>query len=231
MGWLRLVGSLKLQVSFAEYHLFYRALLQKRPMILRSLQVVATPQLKHSDLLLIWPCVSTIINEKSQLVWVGILHLNIWPHFIWISGHILFIHVDSCECVSCMSVCVCVCVCACVCVSHVHECMKASHARHLPRKWQVSFAEYHLFYRALLQKRPMIVNGTLEECVHVHIMSQLSHSINLQVSFAKETYKRDYILQKRPIILTSLLICRTGSTTSSWKQGSCLSFVLWGGCD
>ena len=27
MRWLRLVGSLKLQVSFAEYHLFYRALL------------------------------------------------------------------------------------------------------------------------------------------------------------------------------------------------------------
>ena len=24
-GWLRLVGSLKLQVSFAEYHIFYRA--------------------------------------------------------------------------------------------------------------------------------------------------------------------------------------------------------------
>jgi len=34
MGWLRLVGSLKLQVSFAEYRLFYRALLQKRPIIL-----------------------------------------------------------------------------------------------------------------------------------------------------------------------------------------------------
>jgi len=29
VGWLRLVGSLKLQVSFAEYILFYRALLQK----------------------------------------------------------------------------------------------------------------------------------------------------------------------------------------------------------
>ena len=29
MGWLRLVGSLKLYVSFAEYRLFYRALLQK----------------------------------------------------------------------------------------------------------------------------------------------------------------------------------------------------------
>ena len=43
MGWLRLVGSLKLQVSFAEYGLFYRALLQKRPIILRSLRIEATP--------------------------------------------------------------------------------------------------------------------------------------------------------------------------------------------
>jgi len=43
MGWLRLVGSLKLQVSFAEYRLFYRALLQKRPIILMSLLIEATP--------------------------------------------------------------------------------------------------------------------------------------------------------------------------------------------
>ena len=33
MGWLRLVGYLKLYVSFAEYRLFYRALLHKRPII------------------------------------------------------------------------------------------------------------------------------------------------------------------------------------------------------
>jgi len=43
MGWLRLVGSLKLQVSFVEYRLFYRSLLQKRPIILRSQLIVATP--------------------------------------------------------------------------------------------------------------------------------------------------------------------------------------------
>jgi len=43
MGWLRLVGSLELQVSFPEYCLFYRALLQKRPIFLRSLLIVATP--------------------------------------------------------------------------------------------------------------------------------------------------------------------------------------------
>jgi len=43
MGWLPLVGSLKSSVSFAEYHLLYRALLQKRPIIVRSLLIVATP--------------------------------------------------------------------------------------------------------------------------------------------------------------------------------------------
>jgi len=48
-GWLRLVGSLKLQVSFAEYRLFNRAHLQKRPIILRSLPIVATPYVVASD--------------------------------------------------------------------------------------------------------------------------------------------------------------------------------------
>ena len=42
MGWLRLVGSLKLYVSFAKYRLFYRALLQKRPRISRSLPPATT---------------------------------------------------------------------------------------------------------------------------------------------------------------------------------------------
>jgi len=54
MGWLRLVGSLKFQVSSAKYSLFYRALLKKRPVILRSLLIVATPYLYlcvSSDLL------------------------------------------------------------------------------------------------------------------------------------------------------------------------------------
>ena len=47
MGWLRLVGSLKLQVSFAEYSLFYRALLQKRPETSRSLLMKATPYILY----------------------------------------------------------------------------------------------------------------------------------------------------------------------------------------
>ena len=43
MGWLRLVGSLKLHVSFAKETYKRDYILQKRPIILRSLQVVATP--------------------------------------------------------------------------------------------------------------------------------------------------------------------------------------------
>jgi len=42
MGWLQLEGSLKLQGGFAEYSLFYRALLQKRHIFLEGLLIVAT---------------------------------------------------------------------------------------------------------------------------------------------------------------------------------------------
>ena len=43
MGWLRLVGSLKLQVSFAKEPYKRDYILQKSPIILRSLLTVATP--------------------------------------------------------------------------------------------------------------------------------------------------------------------------------------------
>ena len=58
-GWLRLVDSLKFWVSFAENRLTYRALLQKSPIILRSLLIVATPQRTH------W-----CVRHESN-IWVG----------------------------------------------------------------------------------------------------------------------------------------------------------------
>jgi len=45
MGWLRLVGSLKLNVSFAKEPYKRDYILQQRPMIVRSLLIVATPYL------------------------------------------------------------------------------------------------------------------------------------------------------------------------------------------
>jgi len=69
MGWLRLVGSLQLLVSFVEYCLFYRALLQKRHMILRSLLIVATPYDIRTHVILhtrshvcVYKCSPTIIK-------------------------------------------------------------------------------------------------------------------------------------------------------------------------
>jgi len=49
-------------------------------------------------------------------------------------------------------------------------------------------------------------------CQHICVdmgWLRLAGSVKLYVSFAKEPYKRDYILQKRPIILRSLLIVAT----------------------
>jgi len=43
MGWLRLVGSIKLQDSSTEYRLFYMTLLQNRPIIFAIQLTVATP--------------------------------------------------------------------------------------------------------------------------------------------------------------------------------------------
>ena len=58
MGRLRLVGSLKLYVTLAEYRLFRRSLLQKRRIILRSLLIVATPQVHGStNAALYLPCI------------------------------------------------------------------------------------------------------------------------------------------------------------------------------
>ena len=49
MGWLQLVGCLKVQVSLQNTGLFCRALLQKRPIFLSILLIVATPYNIQSD--------------------------------------------------------------------------------------------------------------------------------------------------------------------------------------
>jgi len=43
MGWLRLVGSLKFLVCFAKEPYKRDDILQKRPIILRNLLIIATP--------------------------------------------------------------------------------------------------------------------------------------------------------------------------------------------
>jgi len=77
-------------------------------------------------------------------------------------------------------------------------------------KLQVSFAEYSLFNRALLQKRP---NHTPKTHKHIRMERmewlRLVGSSKLQVSFAEYSLFHRALLQKRPIILRSLLIVAT----------------------
>jgi len=65
MGWLRSVGSIKLQVFFPEERLFYRALLQKKPIDLSILLTVATPRLDTMQQVTI-PVLSTHFRETMQ---------------------------------------------------------------------------------------------------------------------------------------------------------------------
>jgi len=57
MGWLRVGGSLNLYVTFAKEPYKKDDILQKRPIILRSLLIVATPYLISSLNDCIWLCV------------------------------------------------------------------------------------------------------------------------------------------------------------------------------
>ena len=50
VGWLRSVGSIQLWVSFAEYRLFYRALLQKKPIIYSILLTEAPEVFRDSHM-------------------------------------------------------------------------------------------------------------------------------------------------------------------------------------
>ena len=69
MGWLQSVGSIKLHVSFAEYCLFHRALLQKKPIILSILLTKATPHIKHVHTLQSVRYVSTRWIYQNIRVW------------------------------------------------------------------------------------------------------------------------------------------------------------------
>jgi len=112
MGWLWLVGLINLQVSFAEYCVFYRALWQKRPMILSMLLTEATPY-----------CMSGLWMFSSLCVCVRACVC------VCVRDRVCVCIVCVCVCV-CLSVCVCVRVCVCaMLISSVHvTCLLMQHS-------------------------------------------------------------------------------------------------------
>jgi len=67
MGWLRLIRSIKLQVSFAEYCPFYRALLQKRPLIDPTNQSLPIPCLECNMLQPTTTHYNTVLQHNDTL--------------------------------------------------------------------------------------------------------------------------------------------------------------------
>ena len=98
MGWLRLVGPLKLQVSFAKEPYKTDDILQKRPIIIRSLLIIATKYIPQVPTCL---CVCAYVCACMYLCVCVCVCLCVYV----------------CVCVRvCVYVCVCVCVGGCVCV-------------------------------------------------------------------------------------------------------------------
>ena len=95
MGWLRCVGSIKLYVSFAEYSLCYRALLQKRPIILSILLTKATPYkyITYEPSAEMRSLLRSLvfITHIYKLIFIHLyLHIRI---YIYIYAHINILHV------------------------------------------------------------------------------------------------------------------------------------------
>jgi len=93
MGWLRLVGSLKSQVSFVEYSLFYRALLQKRTISFRSLLIVLTVATPYMYLKCIHLIKKSSVLYHQKKMWI--FRWRIWLRWV----------IDSCGCYGVASVC------------------------------------------------------------------------------------------------------------------------------
>jgi len=111
----------------------------------------------------------------------------------------------------CVCECVCVCVCACVCVCVLPAC-GCSHVDMFAYIYKYRVYE-HIYFHI----RIYTCMGWL----------QLVGSSKIQVSFAKKPCKRDYILQKRPIFLRSLLIVATPYIFVCLCWGVCICVCVY----
>jgi len=88
------------------------------------------------------------------------------------------------------------------CAFHRQQICKREDEESRLLKIYVSFAEYRLFYTALLQKRSCsrdFAQSLVDEKRKIAFATALLQHRFCNISFAKEPYKRDDILHKRPI--------------------------------
>jgi len=88
-----------------------------------------------------------------------------------------------------------------------------------PREWVISHTYEWSISLCAMTRREWVISHTHEWSISLCDMGwlRLVGSLKLQFSLAQEPHKRDYILQKRPIILRSLLIV---ATPYQWQNSS-----------
>jgi len=89
MGWLRLVGSLKLYVSFAKEPYKRDYILQKKLIILRSLLIIATP---YWDMSVI--C-REVLRQLSHMWMSHVARVNESSLYEWVTSHVWMSHASS----------------------------------------------------------------------------------------------------------------------------------------
>jgi len=161
MGWLRFASSSKLDVSFAEYSLFYRDLLQKRPIILRSLLIVATP---YQDVVLDLCITSERIYDQNTYIHV----------YTYVCVHIVCTLTDG-------SVYTGIEMCRWICALQARG----------RGSWELRgmCASFNWFSRSLWMKRPtMVMRDTLSSAICV--VSENYNSSRLASHVTHETIKK-----------------------------------------
>jgi len=147
MGWLRLVGSLKLYVSFAKEPYTREYILQKRPRIWRRLLIVATPYA--------WPksCV-TCTNDDAVMSYIWVMsHVTHMNDDLWVMSHIWRMTHGNSMCLSDSTRFICVTQES----HHVYKWWHMSHVTHInDDRWVISYIlmmtheSCHTFERRLM---------------------------------------------------------------------------------
>ena len=99
MGWLRLVGSFKSQVSFAKEPYKRDDILQKRHTVLRRLLIVATPYVYLCLCMFIYVPISEVIRPSAEIYVCRYIH-KICEYIC------IYIYMCVCMCIR-VSMCLC----------------------------------------------------------------------------------------------------------------------------
>jgi len=145
----------------------------------------------------------------------------------------VYVYVRVCVC-TCARVCLCAraCLCGSVCVcmyAYMHDTCQASTDIHTHLQACTRTGKHpHTYSHTSYSKFPKKPENSRHICdiytVHMGWLRSVS-SLKLKISFAKKPYKRDNILQKRPVILRGLLIVATPYTIYKHTHTSCFTLL------